>query len=887
MKPRLPWVLPPLLGRGLTLLCLAATLTGLHSGCSSTTEATPNPAPSAADKVTVDAAATPVQPRDASAAQTTPRRMAAPSPAASQDQTPAEQRRRFLINENLKKARRAMELKLWDDARQAAARVLELDGTNEEARGILQQAGAILGDRAPTVQDRVRRAQLQAEIEKQRDLFRAREFEREADLQSQQGEFQKAQELLERARLTLRYSPWFTPGGEDQKRIEAKIKRAHEDQAAQRERRAEEIERRSRQELLEEEREARHRLERQVSELFLQANVNFQHQQYGRSVKFLDEALKLDPLREDAKRLRELAMRARHDQSLAQLEREWAKQWANTFQDLDFSNLPQTEAIKHDVEYWRNVALKRGPLEFSDWDVTEDPDTAAIIRTLEETVIEHNFPETPLADWVDFYRRATGLTFAISPKVTELDESETTLERFSVGKRSVRSALDLITRLKPIRWKVQDGVVQLLTAEEGRGQTVTRMYDVREITNPLAQHPGRDILLRTGEEEDLGAEEEEPLPVVVDIDKLQELLRANVEPLSWEGEGVTINPQGSTLVIAQTPEVHRKIQQLLKDLRGTSGIQVDIESRFLRVEDNFLEEIGVDFRGLGNQAAEGIPGRGLEKQGDRTGFQFDDFGLNTSPQEPQDIGSGFEPGFFFDDGGDGDIFGRSENLFDRVLGGGEEGLSNAGGLSFQWAYLDDSEFQLILRAVEKKERVEQLSAPRLLVHNTARANLAVNRQFSYIRDFNVEIAQAAAVADPVVDVIRDGVVLDVRPVVAADRKYILMELRPTVATLALPIPTFTTSLGVGQPVSIQVPRLTLQKVRTTVVMPDGGVLLLGGMKTAQKQQFDTGIPVLKDLPGLSFFFSRKGTYRANKKILILLRASVIVPTEFEPAVDVR
>jgi len=42
-----------------------------------------------------------------------------------------------------------------------------------------------------------------------------------------------------------------------------------------------------------------------------------------------------------------------------------------------------------------------------------------------------------------------------------------------------------------------------------------------------------------------------------------------------------------------------------------------------------------------------------------------------------------------------------------------------------------------------------------------RANVSFTTQRSYIKDFNVEVAQAAAIADPVVDVIQDGVVLDV------------------------------------------------------------------------------------------------------------------------------
>jgi hypothetical protein len=41
-----------------------------------------------------------------------------------------------------------------------------------------------------------------------------------------------------------------------------------------------------------------------------------------------------------------------------------------------------------------------------------------------------------------------------------------------------------------------------------------------------------------------------------------------------------------------------------------------------------------------------------------------------------------------------------------------------------------------------------------------RANLMVGQQSSYIQDFDVEIAQAAAIGDPIVQTIRDGIILD-------------------------------------------------------------------------------------------------------------------------------
>jgi type II secretory pathway component GspD/PulD (secretin) len=145
-----------------------------------------------------------------------------------------------------------------------------------------------------------------------------------------------------------------------------------------------------------------------------------------------------------------------------------------------------------------------------------------------------------------------------------------------------------------------------------------------------------------------------------------------------------------------------------------------------------------------------------------------------------------------------------------------------------------------------------------------------------------EIAQAAAVANPVIGTVHDGVALDVRPVVDSELKFITMELRPTVMTLLLPIPTFTTTLGVGQPISIQLPEVNLQRVRTTVTMPDGGTMMLGGMRLVERQNIRSGVPVLQDIPGLSFLFSRQGTSLQNRKILILIRARIVIMDELAP-----
>jgi HEAT repeats len=59
---------------------------------------------------------------------------------------------------------------------------------------------------------------------------------------------------------------------------------------------------------------------------------------------------------------------------------------------------------------------------------------------------------------------------------------------------------------------------------------------------------------------------------------------------------------------------------------------------------------------------------------------------------------------------------------------------------------------------------------------TQRNNIEIMHQISYIRDFDVEIAQASQIGDPIVGLLREGVILDVR-VIGASRKMQVVERR--------------------------------------------------------------------------------------------------------------
>ncbi|MBC8328047.1 MAG: hypothetical protein ISR76_10915 [Planctomycetes bacterium] len=613
----------------------------------------------------------------------------------------------------------------------------------------------------------------------------------------------------------------------------------------------------------------------QVRRLLQEADVHFSNGFYEKSLESLDAVLALSPNNQDALELRDIADQAWFDFKQRRNTTRFRHQWVRTFEELRQLAVPPSSSIEYDRDHWLNTVLKRKPLTSASMAEDADPATAAILEQLDTISVTPRYEELPVEEIADNLAALTRVSFVVSRAVREdVDEDVKTINLVTNKPMQVSRLLRLVESLSgdQLRFVVRNGVVNVLSAQEAAGGYVLHKYEVRDIVRPVRDFVGVDVnLAPSGGLEEVEEEAFERDATILSEDDLLATIQENISPDSWEDN---ISIENGTLIVRHTPEVQARIAQLLEDLRKSANIMVEIKVRFLKVEDSFLQDIGVDFRGLGDAGEGGLGSNNV----------FDDFGSTGfgSPGQPGVLGTGNDAGAYFREASDNvNILSRTEHLYDAGLGD-EEGLVGSGGLSLQYTWLDDTQLQMVLRAVEKSRRSEVLTEPKLMVYNTQRATLTVANQVSYVGDFDVEIAQAAAIADPIVRVARDGVYLDVRPVVSADRRFTFIDVRPTVATLKRPIPSFQTSLGTGSPVTLQLPELELQKIRTRVLIPDGGTLLLGGMKVIDEQSLESGVPFLNRVPLLSFFFSRKGEYESYKKLLILLTARVIIPAEFEP-----
>jgi type II secretory pathway component GspD/PulD (secretin) len=118
------------------------------------------------------------------------------------------------------------------------------------------------------------------------------------------------------------------------------------------------------------------------------------------------------------------------------------------------------------------------------------------------------------------------------------------------------------------------------------------------------------------------------------------------------------------------------------------------------------------------------------------------------------------------------------------------------------------------------------------------------------------------------------VVLDVRPTIHHNRKYLTLEIQPTVAKVVALRPFSTTLGGNTLPVIFELPELEVQSLFTSAVIPDGGSLLLGGLSNIRNVERRAEVPWLAKLPLVGFLLKQEGYSDENKSLMIVIRASI-------------
>ncbi|HUQ69575.1 MAG TPA: type II and III secretion system protein [Planctomycetaceae bacterium] len=170
--------------------------------------------------------------------------------------------------------------------------------------------------------------------------------------------------------------------------------------------------------------------------------------------------------------------------------------------------------------------------------------------------------------------------------------------------------------------------------------------------------------------------------------------------------------------------------------------------------------------------------------------------------------------------------------------------------------IDGTDLDVLVEAIKLTTDAKTLASPKVLVVNGQEARIQVGSQLGY---FVTTTTQTSTMQQ--VDFLELGVVLKVTPQIT-DSGEILMHVKPEISS------------GQINPAT-GLPEEDTTQVETTVILPDGNGMIIGGLIKEGDTESQTKIPLVGDLWVVGRFFQRRTVHRERNEILIALVPRVV------------
>jgi type II secretory pathway component GspD/PulD (secretin) len=601
---------------------------------------------------------------------------------------------------------------------------------------------------------------------------------------------------------------------------------------------------------------------------------------------------------------------------------------------------PYTDTVSFDAETSRR---NQGRKDLSSFVAPLHNEREKDIERRLNTPVTLSFSDAPLRNVIRDLRLDQNLNIYIDDRA--LDEAGISLDRpvtVQLDQVSLKSVLNMLLRPLHLTYVIKDEVLQITTEDNAKGKLRRAVYQVADLVipvdnfgtigaapspvllgtniNPATQPmptpitgsqsltagtsigqptgsspPSGNTPFATQQSANNGVAVTKKNPTQTNEDLLIKLIQNNIEPKSWAEMGgpgtIDYFPHTMALVINQTPDIQDQIQELLAALRRLQDQEVAVEVRFITLTDDFFERIGVNFNL--NIVNKNRQATNIATQGE----------LTTGTFTPSPLINAFNPGNFLSGLQPSGTLTPDLNIPINVLTypqalppfGGYPGIPGYGGITMGLAFLSDIQVFLFMEAVQGDVRTNVMQAPKLTLFNGQTANLTVNDQQFFLTGVQVTPQQGIFTYTPQVQTFPFGVTLTIQAVISADRRFVRMSLTPTLTNLATPIvqlfpivvpifPLFD-GTGTGQPVVftqfIQQPRTSTVSVQTTVAVPDGGTVLMGGLKRLSEGRTEYGPPILSKIPYINRLFKNVGYGREAESLLIMVTPRIIIQAEEE------
>jgi len=368
-----------------------------------------------------------------------------------------------------------------------------------------------------------------------------------------------------------------------------------------------------------------------------------------------------------------------------------------------------------------------------------------------------------------------------------------------------------------------------------------------------------------------------------------------------DAASATFWPHSGVLIVRNTQDNLDMVDALVDQANASQPKQVEIESKFVEINQNNLKELGFDWL-LGPFSINGkvFGSGGTAGNGTAVNPANFPFVANGVPIGQNPVTSGNRSG----------NVAISANALDALLAGTTGGGSAvAPGIFGLAGVFTNPQFQVVIRALNQKKGIDLLSAPSVTTKSGQRAIVEVIREFRYPRAYTPpqvpSIGTTTTTGSQVVPVVvtpttpqdwetrNTGVTLEVEPVVGEDATTIDLNLVPQVVEFegfinygspisAVGVNTIGGAISTSVPVIltqnvINQPVFSTRKVTTSVSVYDGQTVVLGGLMREDVQKVEDKTPIIGDIPLIGRAFRTNVEQHNKMNLVIFVTARVVTP----------
>ncbi|MFI4897160.1 MAG: hypothetical protein ACIARR_04980 [Phycisphaerales bacterium JB059] len=650
---------------------------------------------------------------------------------------------------------------------------------------------------------------------------------------------------------------------------------------------------------------------------------------YEEALQVVDQILFIDPQNPAGLLLRDVIQDTIIYRQYMDIQREKSLSYAKQAVENEAAMVLPERIIAYPDD-WPAISFLRGePSQFA-----ESAANRAALASIQDKTMPVNFQDNALVDVLGFIESYAGVNMDVDwLSLDDIGIDQETPVNLSLSAVPVETVLDRVLEKVsdpdlPASWAITDGILTIASDEVLRRNTSLEIYDIRDLLIEVPDYdeaPEFDLqsILQAGQggggQSPFSGQtqDRERVPREERVEQITTIVQNTIDPDGWTdlgGDTSSIQELNGNLIITTTPRIHREIIGLLGKLRQVRAMQINVETRFLLVDQNFFEQIGFDLDVYFNSNNEFAINRALDPSlrlsdyvdpntGRPTGNLGDGTvgGANGLPIDtdgdtvPDALGQIVQP--IFAPGTQGDewsVIPATQNSF-GITNSLATASSFAAGilsqnpaLSVAGTFLDDIQVDFLVQATQADQRSVSLTAPRLTFTNGQTANIVVATQTAFISNLTPVVSDSAVGFDPNITPLNECVRLLIDGVVSADRRYVTLNVDAQIAELVGFEERTVTAVAGGQLVDsadtgsvIQLPSVTVTAVQTTSTIPDQGTILLGGQRIINELEVESGVPVLSKIPILSRFFSNRVDVKEEQTLLILLKPTILIQNEEE------